>query len=90
LAALFMVVYWLILRPVKKQALAAFRELPGRVAARISSHSEQIPVDLQLKGGEAEGSRANLLKRLIADKVKAEPESASRLVQGWVQQEGQQ
>src|SRR5580658_7092433 len=30
LAGLFLVVYWLVLRPLKKQALAAFRELPGR------------------------------------------------------------
>jgi hypothetical protein len=29
-AALFLVVYVLILRPVKKQALTAFRELPGK------------------------------------------------------------
>ncbi len=36
LAALFLVVYWLVLRPVKKQALAAFRELPGRVAGRLA------------------------------------------------------
>ena len=32
LASLFLVIYWLVLRPVKKQALAAFRELPGRIS----------------------------------------------------------
>jgi len=37
-----------------------------------------------IEGGE---NRANQLKRLLSEKVKAEPESASRLVQGWVQVE---
>src|SRR5208283_592877 len=36
LAALFLVVYALILRPVKKLAMAAFRELPGKIAQRNS------------------------------------------------------
>ena len=35
LALLFLVIYWLVLRPVKKQALAAFRELPARASARM-------------------------------------------------------
>ncbi len=29
LAALFLVIYWMVLRPVKQQALSAFRQLPG-------------------------------------------------------------
>ena len=33
LAALFVVVYFLILRPVKKQAMTAFRELPKKITA---------------------------------------------------------
>src|SRR5208337_5224782 len=37
LAALFLVVYALILRPVKKLAMTAFRELPGKVMQRNSS-----------------------------------------------------
>ena len=41
------------------------------------------------EGGLAEGGkRANQLKRMLTEKVKAEPEAASRLVQGWVQGEG--
>ena len=39
---------------------------------------------------ESGGNRAAQLKRMLSEKVKAEPEAASRLVQGWVQQEGQQ
>jgi flagellar M-ring protein FliF len=88
LAALFLVVYGLVLRPVKRQALAAFRELPGRVAARLMP---QAVGGAALGGGEGgvedSGKRTSQLKRLLAEKVKAEPETASRLVQSWVQQE---
>lgn len=88
LALLFLVVYGLMLRPLKKQALIAFRELPGRVSAQLSSQVAGEPAGTL--GGiavEAGGNRANQLKRLLTDKVKAEPEAASRLVQSWVQQE---
>jgi flagellar M-ring protein FliF len=87
LAALFLVVYGLILRPLKKQALTAFRELPGRVGAQLR------PPPAKAESGEGQGSvedrgqRASNLKRLLAEKVKAQPEAASRLLQGWVQQE---
>jgi len=88
LALLFLVVYWLVLRPVKKQALSAFRELPGRVAGRLAP---QPAGGGALGGGETGvedgGKRASQLKRLLAEKVKAEPESASRLVQNWVGEE---
>jgi flagellar M-ring protein FliF len=88
LAALFLVIYWLVLRPVKKQALAAFRELPGRAAAPLVAQSAGSGT---LGSGEAAiedgGKRASQLKRLLTEKVKAEPETASRLVQNWVQQE---
>ena len=93
LAALFLVVYWLVLRPVKRQAVAAFRQLPGSAAGRLVPQTAGVGADNSLAGLEAGlpegGKRANQLKRLLAEKVKAEPESASRLIQGWVQKEGQ-
>jgi len=91
LALLFLVVYGLVLRPVKKQALAAFRELPGRVAGKLTPQpAGTVGLDLADKTSAAElgGNRANQLKRLLTEKVKAEPEAASRLVQSWVQQDG--
>jgi flagellar M-ring protein FliF len=89
LAALFLVVYWLVLRPVKKQAVAAFRELPARVGARLNPHTVAAGGATDVAAAAAGGNRAAELKRLLTDKVKAEPESASRLVQSWVQQEVQ-
>src|SRR6201998_4737549 len=86
LAALFLVVYWTILRPVKKQALAAFRELPGRVAGRLTPPAVAVGGTVHLGSGQAStlesgGNRATQLKRMLSEKIKAEPESASRLVQ---------
>ena len=89
---LFLVVYWMVLRPVKKQALAAFRELPGRVSARLSPQvpgTATIPLSQSQVIDDSGGGRASQLKKLLTDRVKAEPESASRLVQTWVQQESQ-
>jgi flagellar M-ring protein FliF len=89
LAALFLVVYALILRPVKKQAVAAFRELPGKFRA--------APPPLPVAGvaGAVEGAakpqvdaqRATQLKKMLTEKVKAEPAAASRLVESWVKEE---
>jgi flagellar M-ring protein FliF len=91
LAALFFVVYWFVLRPVKNQALAAFRQLPGKMSGHLAPALAGAGAGAQLadtrgaiEGGE---NRASQLKRLLTEKVKAEPETASRLVQGWVQQE---
>ncbi len=94
LAALFLVTYWLVLRPVKKQALAAFRELPGRWSGTLAPQVAGASPGAVLGGSEGVleegGKRASQLKRLLSEKVKAEPEAATRLVQSWVQQEGQQ
>ncbi len=90
LAALFLVTYWMVLRPMKNQALAAFRELPGRVAGQLAPQAAAAGGAV-LGGGEGVleegGKRTSQLKRLLTEKVKAEPEAASRLVQSWVQEE---
>jgi flagellar M-ring protein FliF len=90
LAALFLVVYVLILRPVKKLAVTAFRELPGKIAQRNSSQplaAGGVPGGLE-DGAQpqGEGQRANQLKRMLTDKVKAEPAAASRLVESWMRE----
>jgi flagellar M-ring protein FliF len=88
LAALFVVVYFLILRPVKRQAMASFRELPKKIAA----HNAQpgMPGASTMESLEQPVSnvrRASDLKKLLTDKVKAEPAAASRLVGTWVREE---
>ena len=88
LAALFLVVYWLVLSPVKKQALAAFRELPAQIGRRLVPQPAGAESEKQLSEGRNEGgSRATQLKRALTEKIRAEPDAASRLVQGWAQEE---
>jgi flagellar M-ring protein FliF len=91
LAALFLVVYFLILRPVKKLAMTAFRELPGKIVQRNSSKplaASGVPGALEEAAQpQGEGQRANQLKRMLTDKVKAEPAGASRLVESWVRED---
>ena len=91
LAALFLVVYGLILRPVKKQAIAAFRELPGRVGPGSSPQALPAPGSVDALDpavpSPSDGKRAQQLTRMLTDKVKAEPAAASRLVESWVREE---
>ncbi len=91
IGALFLVVYWLVLRPVKKQAIYTFRELSGRASGMLTQQAPTAGTVLSgaAAGADAGGNRAIELKRLLSEKVKAEPESASRLVQSWVEQEEQ-
>jgi flagellar M-ring protein FliF len=84
LAALFLVIYWMVLRPVKQQALAAFRQLPSRVSAQTTA-SGSAPPNLAEPASGAD--RTSQLKRLLTEKAQAEPAAVSRLVQTWVQQE---
>jgi flagellar M-ring protein FliF len=92
IALLFLVVYLLILRPVKKQLLTSLRELPGRLAQSAKDLSKAggaalaATLEAQLPEGTEEAKRATLLKRQLTDKVKAEPAAASRLVQTWIRE----
>jgi len=85
LLALFLFAYWLVLRPVKKQVLTTFRELPQQIATAPRLQT-QIPTAVT---GEIDGQRAVVLRKQLADKVKAEPGSAGRLVQAWLREGGQ-
>jgi len=91
MAGLFLVVYFLILRPVKKQVITAFRELPGKVLSRNATQPlAAAGAASPLEAGQVQGQRANQLKRMLTDKVKAEPASASRLVESWVREDKEQ
>ena len=79
---LFLLVYFLVLRPVKKQVVTTFRELPASVAAAQKTQSA-------LPEGDLTGQRALLMKKQLVEKVKAEPASAGRLVQAWLREGGQ-
>lgn len=89
--ALFLIVYWLVLRPVKKQVITAFRELPARVARstkELNKPGGTGAAEIELPAGSDQSKRAAALKKQLTDKVKAEPAAASRLVQNWIREGG--
>lgn len=87
LILLFLLAYALLLRPLKKQLITTFRELPARLAA------EKKP---QLAGEEAsaeaslspEQQRAASLKKQLAEHVKKEPNATGKLLQAWIHEGG--
>ena len=84
---LFVVVYGMVLRPVKKQALAAFRQIPQQVAqglAAAPAGPAGVLAGIELPEGTDEAKRAAALKKELGEKIKAEPAAASRLVQTWI------
>jgi flagellar M-ring protein FliF len=85
---LFLVVYFLILRPIKKQALAAFRELPGKVgmAAKALTAADANTIEATDLSGSEQNKRAGQLKRQLSEKIRTDPTATSRLVQTWVRE----
>ena len=83
---LFLVVYALVLRPVKKQAMAAFKQIPTHLAKPLAAGatSASVLASIEPPQGSEEAKRAGALKKEIADKIKAEPAAAGRLVQTWI------
>lgn len=92
IAALFLIVYMLLLRPVKKQIVEAFRSLPSRLKGTAAAETVLAgagpTVELAIPPGAEQAKRANLLKHQLTEKVKAEPAVASRLVQSWMREGG--
>ncbi len=84
--ALFLVVYFLIFRPVKTQLITAFRELPVHITRATPTPAVTAAVEIELPPGTDQARRAAVLKKQLADKVRTEPEAASRLVQGWIRE----
>jgi flagellar biosynthesis/type III secretory pathway M-ring protein FliF/YscJ len=94
---LFVLVYFLLLRPVKKQVITAVRG-PEALAAKNEPKVEQVAEvaaapkipelpDLPPPTLSEEKQRTLQLKKELTDKIKAEPASASRLVKAWLQEE---
>ncbi len=86
---LFLLVYGLVLHPVKKQALAAFRQIPERLtqaAAAAPAVASAAPASIELPAGSEEDRRATALKKELTDRIKSEPATASRLLQTWIRE----
>jgi flagellar M-ring protein FliF len=100
--ALFVLVYFLILKPVKSRVLAAIDSTQvGAPTARnqIAGSESSLPPGNDFASGRAtfEGAAANpqlqratALQQQIVTRVKTDPESATRPIQGWLRGSGVQ
>ena len=84
---LFLAVYALVLRPVKNQAIAAFKQIPAHLSRPLAAGaaaSRELGIELDLPHGSDEAKHASLMKKELNEKIKSEPAAASRLVQSWI------
>jgi flagellar M-ring protein FliF len=90
IAAVFAVVYLLVLRPVKKHFITVLRQMPARAA--LANAENATTLDGNIPGmitESADTKRAQALKRQVLDRVVSQPAAATRLVQGWIGEGGQ-
>jgi flagellar M-ring protein FliF len=88
---LFLLAYLLMLRPLKKQLLTTFRELPTRVAAQRSS-LPSLDNELGISGEAAalssEQQRTLAMKKHLIEKTKDGPAATGKLIQAWLHEGG--
>ena len=91
LILLFLLAYALLLRPLKKQLLTTFRELPASVASHRSQVAASAAAELiagqELASMSQEQRRAVSLKKQLVEKVKSEPAETGKLIQAWLNEE---
>ena len=102
LAVLFLLIYLMVLRPVKRQIVAALaveqpQLPPGTRQQRALGKGETPQSELTVETGGGEGAgelteintevkRTVVLKNQLVERIKKNPEAASRLIQNWVRQ----
>jgi flagellar M-ring protein FliF len=104
LVVIFLMVYLLILNPVKKQVLAAFDVSRPALAAGAAAPALAVPGSAVAGGeslpggaqsalgpspvGSPELQRALTMRQQVVSTVKADPEKAGELVQNWLRESG--
>jgi flagellar M-ring protein FliF len=84
LLVLFLLVYMLMLRPIQRRALAA----PNPLLAAPRASVEAEPEAAALAESAANlALRSSVLRKQLADFVKAEPESSTNAVRAWLREE---
>jgi flagellar M-ring protein FliF len=81
LIVLFLLAYALLLKPLKKQLLTTFKELPARVASQNSKVEIASGHEMAALSPE---QRATALKRQLGETVRTEPAAATKLIQSWL------
>jgi flagellar M-ring protein FliF len=87
---LFLLIYLLLLRPIKKQALTAFSQLPDRSAAQLKAEMATVAPGSAEVIALNDADRQSLgLQKQLADRAKSEPAVTGRLVQAWLREGAQ-
>jgi flagellar M-ring protein FliF len=81
---LFLMVYMLMLRPIQKRALAAPPPVPLLAAVPISTDPNNEEV---IQHAATLAARSQVLRKQLAEFVKAEPESSTNAVRAWLREE---
>jgi flagellar biosynthesis/type III secretory pathway M-ring protein FliF/YscJ len=81
LLVLFVLAYFLMIRPLQKRVMVASAEAP---------HQPVLPepvAAVPMLASSNEPARTLLLKEALAERVKAEPLQSARVIQAWVRGE---
>jgi len=83
---LFVLVYGLLLRPLKKQLITTFRELPARITQKQATAAKgaELAAGQEVGTLSPEQQRATALKKQLVEKVKTEPAATGKLIQAWL------
>lgn len=89
LILLFLLAYLLLLRPLKRQLITTFRELPAQVASQNSRlPGEPLPGMMEGVALSPEQQRAATLRKQLVEKAKTEPNATGKLIQAWLHEGG--
>jgi flagellar M-ring protein FliF len=87
---LFLLTYVLLLRPIKKQALSAFSQLPDKSAAQLKAEmAASVPGAPEVMSLSDTERHSLGLQKQLADKARSEPAVTGRLVQAWLREGAQ-
>jgi flagellar M-ring protein FliF len=84
---LFLLVYMLMLRPIQKRALAALPAPPPSLATSRASAATDADAAVISETAANLALRSQVLRRQLAEFVKAEPESSTNAVRAWLREE---
>lgn len=87
LLLLFLIAYFLMLRPVKREVVAAFRGIAGRQKAEKLAEAAASPLPVSGDAGLF-GEDAQSIKKQLIERVRKDPQATSRLIQSWVEEDG--
>jgi flagellar M-ring protein FliF len=87
---LFLLIYALLLRPIKKQAIAALSQLPDKSAAQLKAEmASSMPGAAEVMTLSDTDRQSLGLQKQLAEKAKNEPVVTGRLVQAWLREGAQ-